>query len=273
MAGVDRQAVALIPARLGSTRFPRKALASETGKPLVVHVCERAAAAGSVGRVAVATDAEEIAEAVRSAGFEAVMTGEHANGTSRLAEAAERLELDPRQIIVNVQGDEPEIEPGIIDAAIEGLRWRDASPVPGRRVGSDGSIRIEVFASTVASPFQADEDPRDPNIVKALPGLLEADRGIGMALYFSRALVPHAMADPALARPLKHVGIYAYQRKRLEHYVSLPPTPLEQTERLEQLRWLEHGLPMALVVRHAAHTGIDTPEQYEAFVRRCGGAG
>lgn len=268
MADTGGQAVALIPARMGSTRFPGKALASETGTPLVVHVCERAATASRVGRVAVATDAPEIADAVAAAGFEAVMTGEHPNGTSRLAEAAARLELDSRQVIVNVQGDEPEIEPGIIDAAIEGLFWVNRGDVPARSVGADGGIRREVFASTVASPFQAGEDPADPNIVKALPGLLEADRGVGIALYFSRALVPHAMETPGAAQPLKHVGIYAYQRDRLEHYVSLLPTPLEQTERLEQLRWLEHGLPMAIAVRHASHTGIDTPEQYAAFVDR-----
>ncbi|MEQ8770507.1 MAG: manno-octulosonate cytidylyltransferase [Phycisphaerales bacterium] len=269
---MSARATAIIPARLGSTRFPRKALADETGKALVVHVCERAALAESVGRVVVACDAEEIASVVRAAGFEAVMTSpEHENGTSRLAEAAALLGLGEREVIVNVQGDEPEIEPSLIDSAVRALRWRHepGSGLPtARRVGPDGSIRSEVWASTVASPFQLGEDPGDQNIVKAVVGLLEADEGIGMALYFSRSRVPHPAEAHPRATPLKHVGLYAYQRRRLDHYVSLAPTPLEQTERLEQLRWLEHGLPVAVAVRHADHHGVDTPEQYAAFVER-----
>lgn len=273
------RATAIIPARIGSTRFPRKALADDTGTPMVVHVCQRAALAESVERVVVATDDDEIASAVRAGGFEAVMTcAEHENGTSRLAEAAGILKLPDTAIIVNVQGDEPEIDPGVIDSAVMALGWRD-EPAPGedrlpaRRVAPDGHVRMEMWASTVASPFAPGEDADNPNIVKALVGMIEADTGIGMAIYFSRARVPHPAASPALAHPLKHIGIYAYQRRRLDHYVKLQPSPLERTERLEQLRWLEHGLPIGVAVRTTSHHGIDTPEQYAAFVERYRAAG
>ncbi len=249
-------AVAIIPARLGSTRFPRKALAAETGRPMVVHVCERAALAESVGRVVVATDAEEIAEAVRAHGFEAVLTGEHENGTSRVAEAAERLGLDRGAEIVNVQGDEPEIEPGVIDAAVGALSsWC----VGG---GDAGGV-----ISTVASPFGPGQDPADPNIVKAVLGPIEPATGVARALYFSRALVPFDR-DGVGVRRYKHVGLYSYRFETLRGCVGLSSTPLERAERLEQLRWLEHGCPIAVAVREAVHHGIDTPAQYAAFVKR-----
>lgn len=246
--------VAIIPARLGSTRFPGKALAQETGTPLVVHVCERAAGAGAIGRVVVATDAEEIAGAVRAHGFEAVLTGEHENGTSRVAEAARTLGLDPDTVIVNVQGDEPEIDPEIIEAAAASLR---------ARFGDDARPRC----GTVAGPFGRGEDPANPNIVKAIAGVVEPESGVAPALYFTRAPAPYPR-DDAEPRYLKHVGIYAYALSDLLAYLALPPSPLERTEKLEQLRWLEHGLPMAVAIRSAAHQGIDTPEQYAAFVAR-----
>ncbi len=246
--------VAIIPARLGSTRFPRKALADDTGKPLVVHVCERAALASSIGRVVVATDAEEIADAVRAHGFEAVLTGEHENGTSRVAEAARTLGLAPQTVIVNVQGDEPEIDPGIIEAAASTLGARFADGARPR-------------CGTVAAPFAEGEDPANPNIVKAIAGVAAPGSGIAPALYFTRAPAPYPRdgAEPAY---LKHIGIYAYTLSDLVGYLALPPSPLERTEKLEQLRWLEHGLPMAVAIRPAAHHGIDTPEQYAAFVAR-----
>jgi 3-deoxy-manno-octulosonate cytidylyltransferase (CMP-KDO synthetase) len=246
--------VAIIPARLGSTRFPRKALAAETGTPLVVHVCERAALAGSIGRVVVATDAEEIAETVRGHGFEAVLTGAHENGTSRVAEAAQTLGLAAATVIVNVQGDEPEIDPGIIEAAAGTLAARFADDARPR-------------CGTVAAPFAPGEDPANANIVKAIAGVADAKTGVAPALYFTRAAAPYPR-DGAEPVYLKHIGIYAYTLSDLLGYLALPASPLERTEKLEQLRWLEHGLPMAVAIRAAAHHGIDTPEQYAAFVAR-----
>ncbi len=235
--------VAIIPARMGSTRFPGKVLASETGRPLVWHVHEAARRAARISRVVVATDDARVAAAVAPFGIESVMTGDHPNGTSRLAEAAERLGLPPDGIVANVQGDEPEIEPGVIDAAVETLE------------------RAGVEVGTVASPFAPDEDPANPNIVKVVTS------GAGLALYFSRSLIPFAR-DGAGQQPLKHVGLYTYRVSFLDKYRDLAPTPLEQTEKLEQLRVLEHGFRIAVAVRPCHHHGIDTPEQYSAFVRR-----
>jgi len=246
------RATAIIPARMGSTRLPGKALLDRTGTPLVVHVCDAASRSALVERVVVACDDVSIRDAVVDAGFESVLTDSgHENGTSRLAEAAEMLGLDPGHVIVNVQGDEPEIDPGVIDAAIDGLDGNDAS------------------MATVASPFAPGEDPSDPNIVKVVAGL------DARALYFSRARIPHTRdrqsvdgRDAPIVIPLKHVGIYVYRRSFLEVYASLDPTPLERTERLEQLRVLEHGHSIAVVVRETHHHGIDTPEQYDEFVER-----
>lgn len=246
-------AVALIPARLGSTRFPGKVLASQTGRPLIWHVATQAAKAPGVARVVVATDSERVASAVRSFDIEAVMTGEHPNGTSRLAEASRRLGLAEDALVINVQGDEPEIDPGAIEAAADALE----------RTGAE--------VGTVASPFGPGEDPANPNIVKAVVGCT------GLALYFSRALVPHdrdghllASGDRSggVARPLKHVGLYAYRVGYLRTYASLAETPLEITEKLEQLRVLEHGYRIGVAIRECHHHGIDTPEQYAAFLER-----
>ena len=244
------RATAIIPARLASTRFPRKALADAPGTALVVHVCERAAAAGSVGRVVVATDADEIASVVRTAGYEAVMTSpDHDNGTSRLAEAARAIGLGDDGVVVNVQGDEPEIEPETIDAAVLAL--------------GHGSAAV----GTVASPFGGSEDPENPNIVKAVVGLIEPGTGVGLGLLFSRACVPYDRDGVGVQR-FRHVGIYAYTAGALQAYVRLTPTPLERAERLEQLRWLEHGMAIGVAIRPTNHVGIDTPEQYADFVAR-----
>lgn len=242
------QAVAIIPARLGSTRFPGKVLANETGKPMIVHVCEAASRASSVSRVAVACDDARIIDAVAPFGIEAVSTSpEHPNGSSRIAEAAQTLGLAPSDVIVNVQGDEPEIEPAVIDSCVHAL------------VNDEHGAHV----STVASPFGAGEDPGDPNIVKVVR------RRDGHAMYFSRAKIPFARIDPGeAAPPLKHIGIYAYRRRMLEHYVELRPTPMERTEQLEQLRFLEHGYRIAVAVADVRTSGIDTPAEYEAFVNR-----
>jgi len=240
---------AIIPARIGSTRLPRKALLAETGTPLVVHVCEAAARSARVQRVVVACDDERIEAAVESAGFRGLLTRrDHENGTSRVGEAAALLDLEPESIVVNVQGDEPEIESGAIDAAVDAL------------------VRTGASVATIGSAFGSGEDPSDPNIVKVVRG---AD---GRALYFSRALVPHARSGSYApgAGPLKHIGLYVYRRRFLESYAAMAPTPLEQTERLEQLRILEHGQAIMVAIRDAHHHGIDTPEQYAEFVARWG---
>jgi 3-deoxy-manno-octulosonate cytidylyltransferase (CMP-KDO synthetase) len=245
--------VAVIPARFGSTRFPGKPLAAKTGKPLIQHVCEQAARSRVLERIIVATDDARILDAVRGFGGEAVMTrSDHPNGTSRIAEVAAGLDAE---IIVNVQGDEPSIEPELIDAAVDALRRTPEAPM-----------------ASIASPFGPEEDPTDPNVVKVVLSTR------GTALYFSRAPIPHwrdrsreLAASPAAqpkAVPLKHVGLYVYRRPFLATFLSLPPTPLEETEQLEQLRVLEHGFPIAMAVGRAAFHGIDTPEQYEAWVQR-----
>ena len=243
----------MIPARFGSTRFPGKPLADRTGKPLIQHVVEAVAKADRIGDIIVATDDRRILDAVQSFGGRAVMTrSDHPNGTSRIAEVVKILEpqgtgRDAPSVIVNVQGDEPEIEARVIDELVDGLIADGEAPM-----------------ATLASTFAEDEDPTDPNIVK-----LVLDRR-GRALYFSRSLIPHDR-DSGNALPvhaLKHPGVYAYRRDFLLEYVTLAPTPLEEIERLEQLRALEHGYPIAVIRTNVRHHGIDTPEQYEQFVRR-----
>ncbi len=251
---ITGKAIAVIPARFGSTRFPGKPLCDRTGKPLIQHVVEQVRKADRIDRIIVATDDSRILDAAQGFGCEAMMTRtDHPNGTSRLAEVAQTLSTDDEQVIVNVQGDEPQIEPGAIDALVEGLLAE--SPADGAPM------------ATLASPFATDEDPRDPNIVKIVVGRVGTRC---RALYFSRSLIPFERDPDKTAcrvEPLKHPGLYAYRRGFLLRYVQLPPTPLEQTEQLEQLRALEHGYPIAVVQMVVAHHGIDTPEQYEAFVR------
>ena len=238
------RAAAVIPARMASTRFPGKPLADLTGKPMIVHVLERVARCRSVGRILVATDDVRIADAVHAAGFEARMTDPaHPNGTSRVAEVARTL---PEELIVNVQGDEPQIEPALVDRTVEALAARPDMPM-----------------ATLVSPFAPGEDPASPNIVKCVTAV------DGRALYFSRSLVPFDRdRAPGAAAPRKHVGLYAYRRAFLDVFVGLAPTPLERTESLEQLRALEHGHPILCAEGEAHFTGIDTPEQYAEFVRR-----
>ena len=263
----DQKAVAIIPARLGSTRFPRKALADETGKPMVVHVCEQAAKADSVNRVVVATDSEEIKSAVEAHGFEAVMTDPtHTNGTSRLAETAKILKLNKYSTVINVQGDEPEIEPEILDASITAL---ETSTLIERSVMvAPGGGEQWQSAGTVVTRIENIEEIENPNVVKTALGLIEPVSLVAPALYFSRAPIPFDRAANGSCKYYRHVGIYAYTISALKQYTNLPPSPLEQVECLEQMRWLENGIPVAAAIRDSSHTGIDTPEQYWAFVER-----
>ncbi len=238
-------ALAVIPARYGSTRFPGKPLAKQTGKYLIQHVMERAAQAHRLGRIIVATDDQRIFDAVISFGGEAFMTGEHPNGTSRIAQVVAALGQAASPIIVNVQGDEPEIEPEVIDQLVAGLEADAEAPM-----------------ATLAADFADDEDPADPNIVKLVVN------SAGRAMYFSRSLIPFDRDRQNKIKPLKHPGLYAYRREFLLRYVTLPATPLEQCEQLEQLRALEHGHAIAVVKANVRHHGIDTPEQYADFVQR-----
>ena len=234
--------IAVIPARYASTRLPGKVLLDRTGKPLIQHVFENVRRARLVDRVIVATDDQRIVEAVQRFGGEAVMTrSDHPNGTSRIAEVAGRINS---ALIVNVQADEPEIDPELIDLAIQTLQKSSSCVM-----------------STLGSPFASDEDPSDPNIVKVVMG------PDGRALYFSRAVIPYNRSHSKID-PLKHVGLYVYRREFLLKYVTLPATPLEQAESLEQLRVLEHGYDIAVAVAKVSHHGIDTPQQYETFVQR-----
>ena len=242
--------IAVIPARYDSKRFPAKVLADKTGKPLIQHVVERVQQAQSIERIIVATDDQRIFDAVAAFGCDVAMTRTgHPNGTSRIAEVVSTLREDESPFIVNVQGDEPEIEPSVIDELVKGLM---SQPAP-----KDGGAHM----ATLASDFADDEDPSNPNIVK-----LVVDQR-GFAMYFSRSIIPFDR-DGVGAPPLKHPGLYAYRRDFLLEYVKLEPTPLEQTEQLEQLRAIEHGYRIAVIKTVVRHHGVDTPEQYEDFVRR-----
>ncbi len=236
---------AIIPARLNSSRFPGKLLANETGKSLLQHVWERAALCKRIQEIIIATDNELIRKTALAFGARCVMTrSDHPNGTSRICEAVSDIDAE---IIVNVQGDEPEIEPELISAAIAALEADDGASL-----------------STVVSPFLAHEDPANPNIVKCVVGMNNR------ALYFSRALIPCVRdLGHSRAEPRKHVGLYVYRREFLNVFATLVPTPLEETEQLEQLRALEHGFSIAVAHGVARSHGIDTPEQYAAFVSRC----
>lgn len=248
----------IIPARLGSTRFPAKVLADATGRPLIRHVWESASRAfqtsGRTAQIVVATDDQRVRAACDSFGARCVMTSpDHPNGTSRLSEAARTLALDDAHIVVNVQGDEPELDPRLIEAAVVSLEKSGAE------------------VATIASPFRAGQDQRDPNIVKCV---LRPD---GAALYFSRAPIPFdrdAASSPQDPRhttspqALRHVGLYAYRVGFLHRYAAMVPTPLEQLEKLEQLRVLENGFRIAVAVMDSSHEGIDTPDQYVRFVER-----
>ena len=232
-------AVVIIPARFGSTRFPAKILASVTGKPLVQHVVERAKRCTRVRDVIVATDDERIVAALRPFGTTAVMTSPaHQSGTDRIAEVARQMpeEID---IVVNVQGDEPEIEPDIIDRLVERLETSDDD------------------MATAATPFPAGVKVDDPNLVKVVTGIG------GRAIYFSRCPIPFQREKSETAPYFKHIGLYVYQRDFLLAYSSLPVGPLETAERLEQLRALENGYRIRVVETEYESLGVDTAEDLE----------
>jgi 3-deoxy-manno-octulosonate cytidylyltransferase (CMP-KDO synthetase) len=233
----------VIPARYASTRFPGKPLAELGGKPMVVRVCERARASGAAA-VLVATDDARVAEAVRAHGHRALMTrAEHASGTDRIAEAAEHLKLGEGEIVVNVQGDEPLIAPGLIAQVARTLQERP-----------------EAAVTTACHAIHEPAELANPNVVKVV---LDA---AGYALYFSRAGIPYPREPHGTW--YRHAGIYGYRVGFLMKFARLAAAPLEKAEALEQLRVLWHGYRISVVVSETEiPPGVDTPADLEA-VRR-----
>lgn len=229
---MSERAAVVIPARYASSRFPGKPLAVLAGKPMILHVCEKAQAS-SADIVMVATDDKRIFDAVESAGFKAVMTrSDHPSGTDRIYEAVSQ---DDAQIIINVQGDEPLIPSSVIDQLITLMK-------------EDPSLDM----ATVAVPAVREE--MTENNVKVVFG---ADN---MALYFSRAAIPFLRSGGVEAPMWLHWGIYAYRRSALEKFVNLPPGSLENCEKLEQLRALENGMKIYVLTSKLSSIGVDTPE-------------
>jgi len=228
-------AVGVIPARFAASRFPGKPLAEILGKPMIQHVWEGCRGARHLSRVLIATDDEKIRAACEGFGAEVIMTrGDHPTGTDRIAEVAEGLS---EEVIVNIQGDEPLINGAVIDAALDALEKDPEAPM--------ATVVHEAEGITLA----------DPNRVKVV-----MDQR-GRALYFSRNTIP-ALGDPAhRVTYWQHVGIYAYRRPFLARFITLPRTPYEQAEALEQLRALEHGYPIAVGKISGWHsTPVDVPE-------------
>jgi 3-deoxy-manno-octulosonate cytidylyltransferase (CMP-KDO synthetase) len=248
--------LACIPARYTSTRFPAKVLAKDTGKFLIQHVYEQACLAKIPQKIIIAADDQRIVDAAKSFGAECVLTSpQHASGTDRIAEAikklsAERCPLNADDIVVNLQADEPEIDPKNIDYLAELLIKNPDYPM-----------------ATLAAGFQNTEQIADPNIVKVVVD------SSGRAIYFSRSVIPYNRESKGVGirdQYLRHIGIYAYRKDFLLKITALPQTPLEKIEKLEQLRAIENGFE--ILVGKVQHTcdGIDTPEQYAEFVKRYG---
>ena len=244
------QVTGIIPARLKSTRLPRKLLLAETGRPLIQYTWDAANRAKSLSEVIIAADDAEIVTAVHRFGGRCELTGEHPSGTDRIAEVVKRCCSDA-DLIVNVQGDEPEIDPASIDLLVGLMQSNPRAAM-----------------ATLCTPITSREQLDDPSCVKVVCG------SAGQALYFSRCPIPFCRdrdADELLQSdsPWRlHLGIYAYRREFLLRLTTLPPSRLEQLEKLEQLRVLEAG--ETILVGEVAHrsVGIDTPEDYARFVAR-----
>ncbi len=226
--------IIIIPARMTATRLPGKPLADIAGRPMIAHVLDRAAAA-AVGPVFVATDSPEIASAIEKAGGQAVMTrSDHASGSDRIYEALTRVAPDAG-IVINVQGDLPTLDPADIRAALDPL--------------ADPAVDI----ATLAAEIRKTEERTNPNVVKVVGTPVGKDRL--RALYFTRATAPTGEGPF-----YHHIGLYAYRRAALERFVSLPPSPLERREKLEQLRALEAGMRIDVAIVRSVPLGVDTPE-------------
>ncbi len=230
--------VAIIPARYDSTRFPGKPLALLAGKPMIQHVYLRARQCPLLEKVIVATDDQRIKEAVEAVGGEALLTGkEHSCGTERIAEAAEILRLAEDDIVVNIQGDQPLLEPALVEELVRLLLLHTGVPM-----------------ATVAVPISREEEKTDPNRVKVV---LNRE---GFALYFSRSPIPYHRPPGESPPYLRHLGLYAYRREFLDIFVRLEPGVLEKAEKLEQLRALEYGYPIAVTITKYDCPEVDTPE-------------
>ncbi len=256
--------VVCIPARYDSSRFPGKVLAKDTGKYLIQHTYEQARKARLPENVLIAADDERIVAAAEAFGAVCVLTRvDHQSGTDRIAEAVHDV---PADIIVNVQGDEPNIDPAHIDQLAELLIENPDVPM-----------------ATLATPLQRSEQVADPNIVKVVVSSLVAGRSSldngnrtdsrsARAIYFSRSAIPydrdHKGIGPA-QQYLRHIGIYAYRKDFLLKLTTLPQSPLEKLEKLEQLRVLENGFAILVGIVADTSEGIDTPQQYAAFVEHC----
>lgn len=250
------KAVIIIPARHASTRLPGKPLLAAGGKPIIQHTYERARKSKRVSDVIVATDDERIFNAVESFGGKAAMTSpDHESGTARVAEAAAGIDAD---VIVNLQGDEPEIDPENLDRLV------------------DMQIETRCFASTLACRFErtanaSSGSPDDPAAVKVILGKKLSGSAF-QALYFTRSVCPYPRDDKGfILNPQQyflHVGVYAFFKEGLQNFAASPPGALEKIERLEQLRILEMGKKIAVGVIEKAAPGIDTPEDFEAFKSR-----
>lgn len=228
-----------IPARYGSIRLPGKPLLPIAGRPMIEHVYTRVAQARGLDRVVVLTDDERIARAVESFGGEWEMTpADCASGTDRIAWAARHWDSGAVRAVINIQGDEPLIDPDGVSAVAAHLAAHPEDPVV-----------------TLATPA-AEEEMENPNAVKVVLA------GDGAALYFSRAPIPHRRQEGGFS-PLKHLGIYGYQREALLRLAALPPTPLERSESLEQLRALENGIPIRVLVVERGSFGVDTAADLE----------
>ncbi len=249
----------VIPARLGSSRLPRKPLLEIAGKPMIQHVCDRAVEA-NLGEVIVATDAAEVAETVSGFGGTAVMTADsHESGTDRLAEVADLLGWSDETVVVNLQGDEPLMDPRLIVQVAEALAKHSSAGI-----------------ATLATPIGNRADIFSPDVVKVVVD------AAGHALYFSRAPIPWVRGDYGVrddtgcadgVQPLRHLGIYAYRVSALKKIAAWPPAPIEQAEALEQLRALWNGIGIHVgVIDEAPGHGVDTPEDLER-VRRMFAAG
>lgn len=245
--GASRKILGVIPARLESVRLPRKPLRELAGHPMIAWVYHRARQAPSLGELLVATDSEEVAACCRRAGIRFEMTSAaHRSGTDRLVEVMRR---QPADLYVNIQGDEPMVTADHIERLLEPFRADPATQV--------STLKVAMGAG----------DARDPNNVKVV-----ADAA-GRALYFSRALIPHHRDASGGAQYYKHLGFYAYTAAALEKFHALPPSPLERLEKLEQLRFLENGVPIAVAESFQDTIGVDTEEnlrQVENYFERQG---
>lgn len=240
MSSSSTQVLVVIPARYASVRFPGKPLAPVAGRPMIQRVYEQAGKAGKVSRTVIATDDDRIVQAAKGFGADAIPTrNDHRTGTDRVAEVAAHI---PAEIYINVQGDEPLVDPDAIDA-VAGAMLEDS----------------EVAIATPVTTITQKSDIMDPNVVKAV---LDFD---GNALYFSRAPIPWVRDTGAhvVARHWKHIGIYGFRRSALLEFPTLPPGELEHIEQLEQLRWLENGFRIRAVETDYDAVSVDVPEDVE----------